>query len=162
MPRLKNATPCSRCGHTNVKDAEGYCAVFSCLCHCVKETKMTNWAAKSYAHAMGYNEKEIKVASINDWASKAANQIISALTPDISQERIATIIATHAVPLVALLRESRREHSNGAHDECPMANPTYSYNVGEPCDCGADAWNARVEAALAGLSKPVSDSKQKA
>jgi hypothetical protein len=47
--------------------------------------------------------------------------------------------------LVDVLREARREHDD---DGCAMAHPEYSYNVGQPCTCGADAWNARVEAVL--------------
>jgi hypothetical protein len=50
--------------------------------------------------------------------------------------------------LVALLRESKREHSDGEDIDCPMANPTFEYNKGEPCTCGADTWNARINAAL--------------
>lgn len=46
--------------------------------------------------------------------------------------------------LEAVLREAKREHG----EYCPVANPWYSYNVGVPCDCGADEWNAKIDEAL--------------
>lgn len=91
--------------------------------------------------------------SINDWATKAAQRILleykhkSPHWLGNSEEKVATIIATFAEPLVKLLWESRQEHDD---DDCPMAHPDYVYNSGEPCTCGADAWNARVDDALDG------------
>jgi hypothetical protein len=82
--------------------------------------------------------------TINDWALKCAKRIKQ--EGKASEERIATIIAFYAEPLMQALRDSRR-----AHDEhCPAANPDYTYNVDEPCTCGADAWNAYVDAVLGG------------
>ena len=121
--------------------------------------------------------QEDKMPSINDWAAKAAERIafefVVATSAKRSAERIAAIIATFAEPLVALLREARREHhhdpvSNYEHDRgcCPQCtceswNPVaksqdegeldaeHEPNSNEICDCGADAWNARVDATLA-------------
>ena len=125
--------------------------------------------------------------SATDWATKAAEEI-AALWPeqygrdgeDTTDElrvdiarRIASIIAAHAEPLVALLKSRRMHyHRDGtprgdyAPGElcCPMCAcqswigderiPTDSdeYPPNFPlrsCDCGLDAYNARVEAMLA-------------
>ncbi len=48
-----------------------------------------------------------------------------------------------------LLRESKREHK----DTCMIVVDPDPYTKSSPlleCDCGADAWNARVEAVLKG------------
>ena len=98
-----------------------------------------------------------------------------------TQERTAAIIATFAKTLVTLLRESRREHrhdddpygakwEHGAPNDCcgkcrhsdHAAQTTHygdgttrdlpsTYPSGE-CACGADAWNARIDAAIDGAS----------
>ncbi len=44
--------------------------------------------------------------------------------------------------IVALLRESRREHESFCYPNSKVA---------PGCDCGADTWNARVDAALKGI-----------
>lgn len=84
--------------------------------------------------------------SVNDWAAKAAERIYEEFPisthgmPKV--ERIAAIIATFAAPLVALLRESRRECSTTCR-AYGNYQPPY-----EECSCGADEWNARVDKAL--------------
>lgn len=88
--------------------------------------------------------------------------------------RLAAIIATFAAPLLTLLQESRRSHYHcddswyccGActhkcdaveedpgheHDEnCCVESLVVGHRVQGVCNCGADAWNARVEAVLQG------------
>lgn len=112
--------------------------------------------------------------SVNDWAARAADRIDDEYPhargkrrPSV--DRVAAIIATFAEPLVGLLRESRRlhEHYEGQPQRCcPQCaceswigdeqvetddDDEYPANrPDEPCACGADAWNARVDAALAG------------
>ncbi len=58
-------------------------------------------------------------------------------------------------PLVALLKEcGRGQHSKGYNEEsadyppCPRSDDNDDDDPTLPCTCGADAWNARVEAAL--------------
>lgn len=87
------------------------------------------------------------MASVNDWAAKAAKYLHEDLTdrhnpPTI--ERVAAIIATFAEPLMTLLREARREHTR----DCATERREWE------CTCGADAWNARVDAALVGEPRP--------
>lgn len=110
------------------------------------------------------------MSSVEDWAAKAARRIVDEYvdrrTPRRDQDHVAAIIATFAEPLVALLRESRREHDHADGDVrdgacCPRCcceswpdDPEGDFeptpNSDEPCTCGADEWNARVEAALRG------------
>jgi len=115
--------------------------------------------------------------SVNDWAAKAAHKIVDdfGLDEGRSKERIAAIVATFAEPLVALLRDSHRNHYHcegddwqccgkcthectmiedgeldHEHDEsCCVSGMGYGRKNGV-CNCGADAWNARVDAALNG------------
>lgn len=120
------------------------------------------------------------MASVNDWAAKAADRIDNEIRmPSLgssakrrpSKERIAAIIATFAEPLVALLRESRREHHH-CDDSwycCPMCESEDHGRLGEgpghhdrKCTCGAAAWNARVDAALAGEAKEPPETAQDA
>lgn len=69
--------------------------------------------------------------------------------------------------IVALLRESRREHYHcddswlccracRSIDHCLRAGEDLGMGAGGPggdrCDCGADAWNAKVDAALKGIA----------
>ena len=99
--------------------------------------------------------------------------------PDVaSKNRIAAIIATFAEPLVALLREARRGHHHEEDDawyccgacthECEAVEEDQGHEHDESCcvestmnrvqgicDCGADAWNAKVDAALAGQDEPI-------
>lgn len=105
--------------------------------------------------------------SINDWAAKAARRIsdefpdtyrvhngevggrayydeMERVWPDAKIERAAAIIATFVEPLVALLWEARREHNTGC-----LAYSNYQPPY-EDCTCGADEWNAKVDAALNG------------
>ena len=91
---------------------------------------------------------------------------------------IAEVVATFAEPLVSLLRESKREHyhcddgwyccgkclcrcSSTAKDhehfleDCwPASHGGEAARVGGVCNCGADAWNRRVDAALSGWPEP--------
>lgn len=118
--------------------------------------------------------QEKKMPSVNDWAAKAARRIMSEFPPRGSrgphEDRIAAIIATFAEPMVALLRDSRREHLHSADGDvrdgvcCPQCcceswpdDPEGDFepspNSDEPCNCGADAWNARIDAVLDGNSR---------
>lgn len=116
------------------------------------------------------------MASINDWAAKCAREIsveiphylLSLDAEARRDERLAAIIALHAEPLVKLLLESKREHvhdercnnccSRCTHESWPLDTEDVdeswkpSPNSDAPCTCGADAWNARVDAALNGGS----------
>lgn len=91
--------------------------------------------------------------SVNDWAMEAARRIcieVNKLGPKVleqnREERIAAIIALHAAPLVSLLQASRREHKT--------LSCAYIRWETRKCTCGADAWNARIDAALEGVKKP--------
>ena len=122
------------------------------------------------------NEEDLVMASINDWAAKAAQRIVDEHDPlrrgldPPGPERIAAIIATFAEPLMKLLRESKREHDHFPDGDirdgtcCPRCccaswpnDPEADFepepNSDDPCSCGADAWNAKVDAALAGESR---------
>jgi len=114
------------------------------------------------------------MSSINDWAAKAARRImllydLDRIAPqDKSVYAIAAIIAMHAEPLMALLREARREHyhcddswyccGKCDHPDHGQLYPEYflSSHDGEAarvagiCNCLADAWNARIDKALEG------------
>ena len=96
-----------------------------------------------------------------DWIREAATYI-HACGSELTTEHIISIISTHAEPLVALLREAKREH---LHDEggdnfrcCSMCScndvKLNSRLRLEPntdprtCDCGADEWNARIDEVL--------------
>ena len=89
----------------------------------------------------------MNMASINDWAAKAARRIRSfGKLP--SESSIAAIIETHAKPLLDLLREAYRKHDDAcvgsiAADESDDFDETY-------CTCGAAKWNKRIDRALEG------------
>lgn len=120
------------------------------------------------------------MGSVNDWAAKAAEKICydhgfvvrqgAGVVPDrYKAQRIAAIIATYAKPLMLLLQQTQKQHR---HEEdsrrcCPRctckswesvaqehddgnldAEPTP--NSENPCTCGADEWNKRVDAAIEG------------
>lgn len=54
--------------------------------------------------------------------------------------------------LVALMRESRREHLICQKDPFhPDGDYDADSDPGDVCVCGADAWNAKVDAALVGI-----------
>lgn len=87
--------------------------------------------------------RKVEPGNIVDWATKAAEHI----NPKDSVSRIAAVIATHAEPLMKLLREARRSHdvrclACGDEDEAPEAAGV--------CTCGADTWNQKIDAALQG------------
>jgi hypothetical protein len=101
------------------------------------------------------------MSSINDWAAKAAERIDDEYPharrkQRPSTERIAAIIATFAEPLMAMLREAKREHSRGYlseesdHPPCKKSHEDYAEKFDGPCTCGADAWNAKIDTVLAG------------
>lgn len=85
------------------------------------------------------------------WAILAARRVhlrflLQAHAPqDTSIAALAHIILTAAEPLVTLLRESKREHSDGEDMMCET-DPTCG--DGGECTCGADDWNRRVDAVL--------------
>ena len=87
---------------------------------------------------------EERMSSTNDWATTCAQRIKDEIEPGElpTVARVAAIIAAHAEPLMALLREAKREH----RDDCLSSN--WSYNT---CICGASAWNAKVDAAVEGV-----------
>jgi len=118
-----------------------------------------------------------------NWITRTADKISSEI--DVGslsypgEDRIAAIIATFAEPLVALLREARREHyhcndswyccgkcTHSDHVLCDGDEEDHEHNAacylgshkGEAartsgiCNCGADAWNARVDAVLGGTN----------
>lgn len=97
-----------------------------------------------------------KPGHVHDWASKAAEYICGEgkQRPD----RVAAVIAHFAEPLVALLRASTRAHHGGYQDEnsdespCPKYND--EFNDDEKCTCGADEWNAKIDAVLDGKGEP--------
>lgn len=96
------------------------------------------------------------MASANDWAAKAARHIIEELPPHRGrqprEERIAAIIATFAEPLLKLLQEARREHDatyldeGNDHEPCPKHYDEDAIT----CTCGANEWNARIDAVITG------------
>lgn len=96
--------------------------------------------------------------STTDWATKAAEEIRSKVIAEggtsamqfITNSDIASIIAAHAEPLVALLRESRREHMTKTSEWCPKSDFDYEDDPTVTCTCSASAWNAKVDAALKG------------
>lgn len=125
--------------------------------------------------AVTFDHREDAVASINDWASKCAERIMlesfvhvgrTVASRDAVQDRIAAIIATFAGPLMEALRDSRLEHHHYDGDVrdghcCPQCcceswpdDPEGDFepepNKNEPCDCGADEHNARIDRALSG------------
>lgn len=90
------------------------------------------------------------MASINDWAAKAAARIADeygirkshSLTREAQESHIAAIIATFAEPLVKLLKD----RGTKAHDVICA----HYYDDFEDCTCGATEWNKKVEEALDG------------
>ena len=117
------------------------------------------------------------MSSIDDLAIEAARRIIEEFdlaegrNVEKREARIAAIVATYAGPLVALLREARREHLHCDDDSwyCCRACHAADHGLAEGeslregerwgtavgvCTCDADAWNARVDAVLAGQELP--------
>ena len=116
---------------------------------------------------------KLEPGHVYDWASKAAERIDDEYPHARRQDRptvarIAAIIATYADPLIRLLMEAKKAHDHVADGDvrdgtcCPQCcceswpddpegdfEPTPN-RPDEPCACGADAWNARIDAALAG------------
>ncbi len=102
--------------------------------------------------------------SINDWAAKAARRVIEEVEENVqwrnrmlvkpTDERIAAIIATFAEPLVQLLKECGcGTHSRGYNEESadyPPCPKSYEDGENDKCNCGADDFNAKVDAILAG------------
>lgn len=115
------------------------------------------------------------MASVNDWAAKAAQRILveyeskSPYDKRDSEAHVAAIIATFAEPLVAMLRESHREHYHSNDSwyccgqcthECDNEEMDHEHDesccVGsnsqrpEKCNCGVSAWNAKIDKVLGG------------
>ncbi len=102
------------------------------------------------------------MGSINDWAMKAAREVLHVPPGNyvgLKRERIAAIIALHTQPLIDLLRETERSHFHDAlyHrtccPQCTCQSNDYEEpepNSDEPCTCGAAEWNAKIEKALEG------------
>ena len=112
---------------------------------------------------------KLESGNVHDWASKAAERIFDEFADGhetdkrarVKVSRVAAIIATYAEPLLQVLREARRSHHHDAHGNeydvssgcCPRCNcldgehPNH-YHLA--CTCGADAWNAKIDAILAG------------
>lgn len=116
--------------------------------------------------------KQVKVptkdsprGTVYDWATQAAMYI------DVNRrepiERITAIIETFAQPLVEMLQLSRRQHNHCDCDDngnkcCPRCaclswrgedsepDDEHTPNSDEPCTCGADDFNKRLELALVG------------
>lgn len=113
--------------------------------------------------------------AVRDWAAFAADALVAEFGGRVRRERIAAVLAVHLEPLEALLRESIRQHHHEEDDnfyccgkcacgctfqheedyehgsECYPAD--YPQRPTGVCNCGADAWNERVRAALAGRDK---------
>ncbi len=51
------------------------------------------------------------------------------------------------------MRESKRKHKIGCDYLVHPKLVTGSQTTGEPCTCGADEWNAKVDAVLEGVKK---------
>ena len=90
---------------------------------------------------------------MNDWAQKAADQIARAnynAYPREAREEIASIIRRHAAPLLELikLRDHAATYLDEAndHEPCPRH---YDDGLESVCTCGADEWNAKVDAVAA-------------
>lgn len=118
------------------------------------------------------------MASVNDWATKAAARIAEEYAPydgkrtlKPHEDRIAAIVATLAEPLMQLARDARRghyhcddswyccgkcthpDHSDGDEDYLVSHDGEAKREEGV-CNCGADAWNTRVDQVLAGRKSP--------
>lgn len=116
--------------------------------------------------------------SINDWAAKAARRVLGEFADrrKPTAERLAAVLVVHLEPLVRLLEESRRAHLHCDDDswyccgKCAHPDHGCSYEEDDEhgedcwptshrgrtagvCDCGAEAWNARVDAVLAGVKE---------
>jgi hypothetical protein len=105
------------------------------------------------------------VASIQDWASRCALRIKS-VEKGASVERLAAVIEVFAKPMLDLLKQARREHyhcddswyccgrcthpDHSRDDEdFPASHESGSGNrVSGVCNCGADEFNAKIDAAL--------------
>lgn len=103
---------------------------------------------------------------VYDWAAKCG-AYLHAEGVRLSSHRIAAVVAHFAEPLVKLLREAKREHHHVADGDirdgtcCPQCccqswpdDPESDFeptpNGDEPCTCGADKWNAKIDAVLQG------------
>lgn len=116
-----------------------------------------------------------KPGHVWDWAAKCG-AYLHAEGIRLSSHRIAAVIAHFAEPLVSIVRDAKRMHRHDeptdddeTHDCCPRCScdswignervmtddDEYPPNrPGESCTCGADAWNARIDAVLSGSDGP--------
>ena len=97
---------------------------------------------------------------MNDWAMKAARQIVEVECNHRSAarvERIAAVLRQYARPALALVYNAKREHQHcddawyccgkcehPDHDGADGLSNHRERRAGE-CNCGADAWNEKVE-----------------
>ena len=92
------------------------------------------------------------MASIKDWALAAADYIVQDGKCRHNPERVAAILDAFLTPMTTLLRQAKREHAKGFHDEaCDHAPCPKSYEDAADdaeCNCIADAWNARIDSVL--------------
>lgn len=87
----------------------------------------------------------MRVASINDWARKAAERIVRS-EPGMKAagvERLAAIISIQFDPIEKLLRELKRTHRR----YCPKSKDEDSVR---PCTCGAATFNEKIDKVLLG------------
>ena len=83
--------------------------------------------------------------SVNDWAAKAARQIVGKGSGAVSEECAAAIIEIAARPMLQLLREFTKSHSPSCDE--------YGDDGGSGrCTCGAGAFNDRIHVAISGRS----------
>ena len=98
--------------------------------------------------------------SIHDWAAKAAHRIVTCERRS-SVDRVAAVIAHFAEPLTTIVRDAQRHHDHcddywyccGACDHPDHDGEPPAMRKGQTadiCDCGAQAWNDRIEEALSG------------
>lgn len=96
-----------------------------------------------------------------DWAARCG-AYLHAEGMRIPSHRIAAVVAFFAEPLVKLLREAKQVHDHVNDGVCcprcccqswpddPEGDFEPTPNGDEPCTCGADAWNAKIDAVLQG------------
>lgn len=138
-----------------------------------------DWAAKVAQRIV--TEVDASGDSLFKWVSDGGGHLDYMGVKDVRRlgERIAAIIETHAKPLLTLVRESRRSHYHCGdswyccgrcihpdHSSRECFREGHEHDItcyqdshdGEAarkqgiCNCGADAWNARVDAAVSGRS----------
>lgn len=84
-----------------------------------------------------------KAGNVVDWASNCAGYLAGCgyLKRDDDVARVAAIVETFAAKLMLLIGRTRKDHDV----ICPKS---FEDGDDEPCNCGADAWNAEIDDAL--------------